>query len=138
MTDRGRIQLSQFIDHPPAKVWNALTDPEIHARWWAAGDVKAVVGHRFTPDMGPWGEQPCEVVAVEHGRLLSYSFAPGTLDTTITWRLAPEGPGTRLDLEHSGFDLDSPLGKMAFDGLRGGWPTVLGRMGPALESADAA
>ena len=76
-TERGVIRLSQFINHPPAKVWKALTDPEIHARWWAAGDVKPVVGHRFTLDMGAWGKQPCEVLAVEPERLLSYSFAPG-------------------------------------------------------------
>jgi hypothetical protein len=57
MTERGVIRLSQFINHPPAKVWKALTDPEIHAKWWAAGDVKAVVGHRFTLDKGPWGQQ---------------------------------------------------------------------------------
>ena len=36
MTERGVIRLSQFIDHPPSKVGKALTDPEIHAKWWAA------------------------------------------------------------------------------------------------------
>ena len=76
MVQPGTIRLSQFINHPPAKVWQALTDPKIHAKWWAAGDVRAVVGHRFTLDMGPWGQQPCEVIAVEPERLLSYSFAP--------------------------------------------------------------
>ncbi len=79
-------------------------------QWWAAGDVKAVVGHRFTLDMGGWGQLPCEVIAVEPERLLSYSFAPGTLNTTITWRLEPEGTGTRLLFQQAGFDLDSPLG----------------------------
>jgi uncharacterized protein YndB with AHSA1/START domain len=48
MTERGVIRLSQFINLPPAKVWQALTEPGIHAKWWATGDVKAVVGHRFT------------------------------------------------------------------------------------------
>ncbi len=134
MTEPGVIRLSQTINHPPALVWNALTDPEIHARWWAAGDVKAVVGHHFTLDMGPWGKQPCEVLAVEPERLLSYRFAPGTLNTTITWRLEPEGSGTRMHLEQSGFDLDSPLGNMAFDGLGAGWPKVLERLAPAVES----
>ena len=75
---------------------------------------------------------------MEPERLLSYSFAPGTLDTTITWRLEPEGLGTRLHLEHSGFDLDSPLGKAAFDGMGGGWPKVLERIAPAIESSEAA
>jgi uncharacterized protein YndB with AHSA1/START domain len=134
MTKPGVIRLTQFINHPPAKVWRALTDPELHARWWAAGDVKAVVGHQFTLDMGPWGQQPCEVLAVETERLLSYSFAPGTLDTTITFTLEAEGAGTRLHFEHAGFDLDSPLAKAAYDGMGGGWPKILPRIEVALNS----
>lgn len=133
MTERGVIRLSQFINHPPAKVWKALTVPELLAKWWAAGDVKPVVGHRFTLDMGQWGQQPCEVIAVEPERLLSYSFT-GTLDSTITWRLEAEGAGTRLHLEHAGFDLDSPLGKKAFEGMGGGWPSVLKRIAQALDT----
>ena len=84
------------------------------------------------------GQQPCEVLAVELERLLAYSFAPGTLNTTITWRLQAEGEGTRLSLEHSGFDLDSPLGKTAFQGMGSGWPNVLACIEPAImESATA-
>ncbi|APE25225.1 MULTISPECIES: SRPBCC family protein [Streptomyces] len=127
-TDLRTIQCDQFIAHPPQAVWRALTDPELHARWWAAGDVRAEVGHRFTLDMGQWGRQECEVLAVEPERLLSYSFAPGSLDTTITWRLEPEGTGTRLFLDHAGFDLDSPLGKAAFEGMGRGWPALLRRI----------
>lgn len=84
MPEPGLIQLTHFVPHPPAKVWAALTDQETHARWWAAGDIRPVVGHRFTLDMGHWGKQPCEILAVTPERSLSYSFAPGTLNTTIT------------------------------------------------------
>ena len=136
MTEPGTIRLSHFINHPPAKVWKALTDPALHAKWWAAGDVKAEVGHRFTLDMGQWGQQPCKLLAVEPERLLRYSFAPGTLDTVITWRLDPENSGTRLHLEHSGFDLDSPLAKQAFEGMGRGWPGLLKRIAIAID-ADA-
>jgi len=135
MAEPGAIRLSQFIHHPPVRVWQALTDPVLHAKWWAAGDVKAEVGHRFTLDMGQWGRQPCEVIAVEPERLLRYSFAPGTLNSTITWLLEPEGAGTRLRLEHSGFDLDSPMGKMAFEGMGRGWPSVLARIEMALAAS---
>ncbi len=138
MIEPGLIQLTQYIAHPPARVWAALTDPALHAKWWAAGDVRPVVGHRFTLDMGQWGRQSCEVLAVEHEKLLSYSFAPGTLNTTITWRLEPEGEGTRLSLEHRGFDRDSPLGKTAFHGMGGGWPHVLTRIEPALAESEPA
>jgi uncharacterized protein YndB with AHSA1/START domain len=132
MTKSGVIQLDQLYAHPPSAVWRALTDPELHARWWAAGDVRPVVGHRFDLDMGKWGKQPCEVLEVQPERLLRYRFATGTLDTIITWRLVPEGTGTRLTLTQEGFDLDSPMGRQALDGMKPGWPTVLARLGTIL------
>ena len=127
------IRLEHRYRHAPAAVWRALTDPALHARWWAAGDVRPVVGHRFDLDMGPWGKQPCEVIAVEPERLLQYRFAQGTLNTTLTWRLTPEGSGTLLTLVHEGFDLDSPMGRRAFEGMKPGWPGVLARMESVLE-----
>ncbi|MBV1849312.1 SRPBCC family protein [Catellatospora tritici] len=138
MTEPAVIHCDQFLAHPPAKVWRALTEPELHARWWAAGDVRPVVGHRFTLDMGKWGQQPCEVLEVQPERLLRYSFAEGTLDNTITWRLVPEGTGTRLFLEQAGIDLDSPLGRSALEGMSRGWPGILRHLDTVLPTfADA-
>lgn len=137
MSEPGLIQLVQYIDHPPARVWQALTDPALIAQWWAAGDVRPIVGHRFTLDMGKWGLQPCEVLAVESQRLLSYSFAPGTLDTVVTWKLQPERSGTLLSFEHRGFDLDSPLGRQALDGMGAGWPGVIRRISTVLAGQQA-
>jgi uncharacterized protein YndB with AHSA1/START domain len=137
MSDKGIIQLHHVYAHPPAAVWKALTDPALHARWWAAGDVRAVVGHRFELDMGPWGKQPCEVLAVEPERLLRYRFATTSLDTIITWRLVPEGTGTRLELTQEGFDLDSPMGRQALEGMKPGWPKLLARMASVLEGPSA-
>ena len=136
MTQIANIQLEQFIKQLPDRVWQALTDPVLHAQWWAPGDVRPVVGHRFTLDMGPaFGQQTCEVLAVENERLFSYAFAPGTLNTTITWRLQPQSSGTRLFLEQAGFDLDSPLGKLAFNGMSAGWPNILTRIEPLLSAS---
>jgi uncharacterized protein YndB with AHSA1/START domain len=128
------IELEHYYAHPLSAVWKALTDPELHARWWAAGNVQAVVGHRFELDMGQWGKQPCEVIEVKHERLLRYRFAAGTLDTIITWQLVPEGSGTRLKLTHEGFNLDSPIGRKALEGMKPGWPKVLMRLKALLES----
>jgi uncharacterized protein YndB with AHSA1/START domain len=122
------IQAEQYYTHPPSAVWRALTEPDLLARWWAAGDIRPVVGHRFDLDMGQWGKQRCEVVAVEPERLLRFRFAAGTLDTVITWELVPEDAGTRLKLTHQGFDLDSPLGRQALEGMKPGWPKVLARL----------
>lgn len=137
MTELGVVTCDQFLTHPPDDVWRALTDPVLLARWWAPGDVRPVVGHTFTLDMGNWGSQLCVVTAVDPGKLLAYTFGDGSLDTTITWRLIPEGTGTRLFLEHSGFDLDSPMGRQAHKGMGGGWAAVLERIDGELEAGDA-
>ena len=44
----------------------------------------------------------------------------------------------RLSLEHRGFDLDSPLGKTAFQGMEAGWPKVLARIAPVLSACAGA
>ncbi|MFD8735950.1 SRPBCC domain-containing protein [Streptomyces sp. NPDC059618] len=132
MTDNNAITCERFLPHPPSAVWKALTDPELHARWWAKGDVKAIVGHRFTLDMGNFGQQPCEVTEVDDERLLAYRFAEGSLDTTITWTLRPENAGTRLILVHAGFHLDSPMGRQAYEGMGEGWPHVLDNLATLL------
>jgi uncharacterized protein YndB with AHSA1/START domain len=124
------IEVDQFIDRSPTKVWRALTEPESLARWWAAGDIKPVVGHRFTHDMGSWGHQQCEILEVEPEKLLRYTFAEGDLDTTITWRLEPEGDGTRLFLEHAGFHEGS---RAALEGMGNGWPGLLRRIEGSID-----
>lgn len=138
MTDAATITCDQFISHPPEEVWKALTEPDLLARWWAPGDIRPIVGHRFTLDMGQWGKQACEVTEVEVHKVISYIFADGSLDTKVTWRLIPEGTGTRLLLEHEGFDLDSPMGRQAYDGMGDGWPKVLSRIDGILGESDIA
>ena len=128
MTDRTTttISVDQFIAAPPAKVWRALTEPELLARWWAAGDIAATVGHRFHLEMPGWGAVPCEVVEVEPERRFVYTF---TENWTLVWRLVPEGAGTRLFLDHSGFDLDDKRSRDAFERMGPGWrDTVLPRL----------
>lgn len=132
MSNPATIHVEHVYAHPPAAVWKALTDPALHARWWAAGDVRPVVGHRFELDMGPWGKQKCEVLEVVPERRLKYVFAAGNLDTTITWELEPAGNGTRLTLRQEGFDLESPMGRQALEGMKNGWPGLLARMESVL------
>jgi uncharacterized protein YndB with AHSA1/START domain len=127
------IHVDQFIAQPPARVWRMLTEPDRLATWWAAGDIRPEVGHRFTLDMGRWGIQPCTVTEVEEDRLLSYTFGEGDVDWTITWRLVAEGAGTRLFLAHSGFDLDDPRHAMAFENMSGGWAKILPHLARTLE-----
>jgi uncharacterized protein YndB with AHSA1/START domain len=132
------IHVDQFLAQPPTKVWRMLTEPDRLARWWAAGDIRPEVGHRFTLDMGSWGMQPCTVTDVEPERLLSYTFGEGEVDWTITWRLVAEGTGTRLFLEHGGFDLDDPRQQHAFTTMGRGWAgSVLPKLARELEEVAA-
>jgi uncharacterized protein YndB with AHSA1/START domain len=129
----GEIRLERLYTQSPSKIWRALTVPELVARWWASGDIRAEVGHRFHMDMGQWGQQPCEVLEVEIERRFSYRFAVPTLNTIITWQLAPTGTGTLLTLIHNGFDLESPLGRRAYEGMQPGWPGILERIATVVD-----
>ncbi len=131
------IHVDQFLPRPPAVVWRSLTEPERLARWWAEGDIAPVVGHRFTLDMGVWGKVPCTVTEVEPQRRISYTFAESTMGWTITWRLVAEGTGTRLFLEHAGFDMSDPQHAHAFRRMSGGWQAILPHLARKLESVSA-
>jgi uncharacterized protein YndB with AHSA1/START domain len=124
------IEVDQFLARPPGRVWQALTDPALLARWLMPNDFKPVLGHRFTFQSRPMpavnfaGVIDCEVLAVEPERLLRISWVDSSgsgLDSTVTWRLEPEGRGTRLLMEHFGFDLNSPFQMVAFRSMGAGW-----------------
>jgi uncharacterized protein YndB with AHSA1/START domain len=115
------ITVEQFLSHPPARVWQALTDPEQLARWLMPNTFTPKVGHRFTFDAGSWGDTHCEVLALEPQRLLRISWRNDSLDTVVTWRLVPEGSGTRLLLEHSGFDTNDEFQRAAHEAMEKGW-----------------
>ncbi len=42
------IEVDQFLARPPDQVWQALTDPDLLARWLMPNDFRPAVGHRFT------------------------------------------------------------------------------------------
>lgn len=131
MTATETIHVDQFIARPPERVWTAITTPDGIAAWWAPGDIAPVVGHRYHLEMPGWGNVPCEVLEVEPPTRFVHTFA----DWTITWRLVPEGKGTRLFLEHAGFDLDNPQHRFAFDNMGPGWrDEVLPRLAATVEA----
>ena len=103
-------------------MWQTLTEPRLLARWWAPGDIAARIGHRFHLDMPGWGQVPCEVLEVVEQERLVYTF---NATWTLTWRLVPEGRGTRLLLEHTGFDLQHKRDRDALDRMGPGWREVV-------------
>ena len=132
MSGADAIHAEHFYGHAPSAVWAALTTPQLLVRRWGAGDIRPVVGHRVDLDRGEWGRQACEIITVEPERLLRLRFATGTLNTTLSWEQFPESGGTRLRLNHEGFNLDSPPGRVALEGMKPRWPKVLARLDTVL------
>ena len=121
-TSPATIRVEQFVGAPPEKVWRLLTEPDLMGLWWAEGQVAAVVGHQFVLDMPGYGKQPCKVLEVDPPHRFVYTFTPAW---TLTWRLEPEGTGTRVFLEHTGFDLNDTRMAAAFDRMGPGWRDVI-------------
>jgi uncharacterized protein YndB with AHSA1/START domain len=119
------IEADEFLPHPPERVWTALTDPEELAAWFMPNDFRPEVGHRFTLDTGRWGTTHGEVLHLDPPHSLRYAWRNGELDTQVTWQLVPEGRGTRLIVTHAGFDPDRPVQQQAYDGMSGGWRSLV-------------
>lgn len=111
------IRVDQFVPSTPGRVWQALTTPEELSQWWVPGNIAPVVGHEFLLEMPGWGNVACTVIEAVEPERLAFTFS----DWILTWRLVPEGTGTRLFLEHTGFDLDNPGHRFAFDQMGPGW-----------------
>jgi uncharacterized protein YndB with AHSA1/START domain len=130
------------LPHPREQVWQALTDSAMLAAWLHPNDFEPRVGHRFTfqvpakPEVNfPGMTVHSEVLELDPpGKLvLSWNAADPVADTRVTFRLETEGTGTRLHLEHSGFNLDHPFGKHARKGAEFGWGDMLEKLAAILK-----
>lgn len=119
-----------FYPYPPARVWQALTNSAAIEQWLMPNDFEPRLGHHFTfrtnpmPAMGFDGICHCEVTVYEPTTTLAYTWNGGKLRSLVTYHLEPEGEGTRLKFEHSGFDLSDPAQEGAYRGMQG-WHQAL-------------
>jgi uncharacterized protein YndB with AHSA1/START domain len=136
MTKSIRRELQ--IPQPPAQVWHAITDRATLAEWMYPNDFEPRVGHRFTFHVPPNPKVNfdglmvyCEVLEYEPpqenaGGRLTFSWSAGALaDSQVSFQLEPDGNGTLLLFEHSGFDDSQPFGDQALKGAEFGWAKML-------------
>lgn len=94
--DQWTIVLVRNLRHPPAKVWEALTDPR-QLREWAPFDSDRNLGAVGTATLSTFGAPHVTETHVKRAdapRTLEYDWGGGD----IRWELEPMGGGTRLTL----------------------------------------
>jgi uncharacterized protein YndB with AHSA1/START domain len=99
--DTWTLVLVRDLRHPPARVWQALTDPA-HLREWAPFDSDRNLGAVGTARLSTVGA-PTPHVTESH---IKRADAPKALEYNwggkdIRWQLEPLGGGTRLTLWHN-------------------------------------
>jgi uncharacterized protein YndB with AHSA1/START domain len=99
--DTWTLVLVRELHHPPAKVWQALTEP-VHLREWAPFDADRTLdttGPVTLSTVGTPTPQVSEtrIKRAEAPRLLEYDWG----GNDIRWELEPLANGTRLTLWHN-------------------------------------
>jgi uncharacterized protein YndB with AHSA1/START domain len=123
------VVIEREMPHPPAKIWQALTQGSLIDEWLMKNDFQPVVGHRFkfrsTPVQGWDGIINGEVMVAEPTVRLAYTWGTMGMESLVTWTLTPTVDGTHLRMEHSGFGLDQDA---AYKGATYGWRNFIGNL----------
>ena len=119
------------LEHPPEKVWRALTDPTLLTEWLLpVFGLELKPGAEFMFKTQPYPPQwdgvvNCRFIEIEPYRKLSYAWTVPFLDTVVTFTLTPTESGTRLSLLQSGFTTEQ---KRESGGARYGWKMMGGKL----------
>lgn len=128
------LRFEAYYPHPPGKVWRALTEPDLIAKWLMPNDFRPEVGHHFqyqAPPQPGWdGKVYCEVLECEPPERLVYSWKNNLVDTVLRLSLSEEQGGTRLVLEHYGFA--GWKGRMVSYILGSGWKGIVAKHIPKV------
>ncbi len=110
--ERSVLRVGEYLPYPQDRVWRALTDPDLIARWLMPNDFRLEAGHRFAiisdpiRRCGTGGTGHCEVLAFDEGTMLRIAWTAAAsmsyLDSAATFTVTPDGAGTRLLVEHDG------------------------------------
>lgn len=103
----SEIVLDVDLPHPPERVWRALTDPDVLARWFMSTDLAARPGGRYRAFPGTLpgfsGPFDIEVDAALPVERLAMRWSGDQLHAQVVWELERTAEGCRLRVVQSGF-----------------------------------
>ncbi len=132
--DRATITFTRFLAHPPATVWEAITDPQEFGAWYnAEATIEPHEGGMFKVHSGPfhWGGairtwQPPKLFEYEHNHDPVAEMPKGE-KTVVRWELEPVEGGTKLIFSQSNLT--------SVAGFAPGTHVVLDRLSARLDNA---
>ncbi len=139
---KRNIRLERSYPFPPEQVFAAISDPVEMAQWLMPNNFQPRLGHVFqfrSKPQGNWnGITDCEVVEIDPPRRLVYTWSGQNKDgtgkalerTLVAWTLIAENGGTRLVLEHTGFDGWAEVAVSFMLGM--GWKKMMRTRLPAI------
>jgi uncharacterized protein YndB with AHSA1/START domain len=130
-----------YIKTTPERLWEAITDPELRARYSFGvrvnSDWKTGSGYQSVHPNGPTEIAEGENLEVDPPRRLVQSFTALWSDevksegtSRVTWEIEPVGDSCRLTVTHD------QLREGANDELYGGWPMILSGLKTLLETGE--
>jgi uncharacterized protein YndB with AHSA1/START domain/DNA-binding transcriptional ArsR family regulator len=141
MSDRPDYVYVTYIKSSPERVWDALTDPELTARYWGHSNVSdwcegSGWEHRRVDGSGI-ADVIGTVLRSERPRLLKLTFdspgaAPRTGPTAVTFEIAPYHEIVRLTVTHENLPDGEARAQVA-----AGWPAVCANLKSLLETGEA-
>lgn len=130
-----------YIRTTPERLWEAITDPTIRARYqfgagvesdWTPGS-RYVLGHPASDRPLAEGENlvvepPRRLVQTMHARWSEDADREGT--SRVTWEIEPVGDSCRLTVTHDQLSDGAP------EEIYGGWPMILSGLKTWLETGE--
>lgn len=126
LPDGGHIiSFDRFVERPIAKVWAALTEPEILKNWLGNVEVEPKLGGKYVIHFRETSVvMSGAICAFEPERLLEYTWLEnfGMPQSVVRWEMLSEETGCRLRLTHT-FPPEAVLTNLI--GFLGGWHDFL-------------
>ncbi|MCE7028007.1 SRPBCC family protein [Jiella avicenniae] len=108
---QGTLLLTRDVSKPREHVWRCLTDPNCFKVWWRENlEFDARLGGRFVePWIDPSGKHRttrAEVTAFQppEGLVMVWADEDWEFDTVVSVTLTPIDGGTRVTIEHQGWE----------------------------------